>query len=155
MTGRTKKRLLDLANTALVAAIGLTVGSLWLWPANISSPAPTKTNANQIATVEAPPARPLSDYSVIHERDWRRPLEDPKPVVKAPPKKDPPKLRITLVGTVMEPGFQYGIFRTKGGQTKFARVGQTVDGAVVVEIRPEAALVRKDGFEIEMEVKKK
>ncbi len=55
----------------------------------------------------------------------------------------------------MEPGFQYGIFRTKGGQTKFARVGQTVDGAVVVEIRPEAALVRKDGFEIEMEVKKK
>ena len=155
MTVKSKKRLLDLANVALLAAIGLTVGSLWLWPVDISSQAPTKTNANQIATVKVPQARPLSDYSVIHERDWRRPLQDAKVVVKAPPKKDPPKLKFTLVGTVLEPDFQYGFFRNKGGQTRIVRVGQTVDGAVVVEIKPDSAVVKKDGFEIELEVKKK
>ncbi len=155
MTGKSKKRLLDLVNVALMATIGLTVGSLWLWPIDISTPATAKTFAKQFATVEAPQIRPLSDYSVIHKRNWRRPLQDPKLVKKAPPKKNPPKLEFTLVGTALEPGFQYGIFRTKGKQTKFVRIGQSIDGAVVVEIKLESAVVRKEGVEIKLEVKKK
>ena len=98
---------------------------------------------------------PLADYAVIYRRDLLRPLYDPKPVVKVVVKPKPPKLPVTLVGTVLEPGFSYGMFRTRDGKTKFVRVGQQIGGAEVLSIADDRVTMKYQGRQVVLAVQKK
>ena len=97
----------------------------------------------------------MSSYAVVYQRALRKPLYDPKPIVvrKAPPPK--PKLGVELVGTVVEPGFTYGLFRTKSGRTKLVTVGGEIEGAQLAGVRDGSATLRFNDELITLEVKPK
>ena len=110
--------------------------------------------AETVADAAAPAARPLADYQVVWQRNLLAPLFDPTPeaAAKAAP---PPKLPVTLLGTVVEPGHTYGMFRDKEGRTRFVRVGQSVDGAEVRAITADGATVLFAGREMTLKVETK
>ena len=106
--------------------------------------------------MEEAPVEPLSSFAVIYERPLRKPLYDPAPVVEAaPPPKPKPKPTFTLIGTVVEPGFTYGMFRTNKGETKLVEIGESIGGAEVTAVTEAGATVLMDGESIEMTVKEK
>ena len=109
-----------------------------------------------LEAVEEAPVEPLSSFAVIYERPLRKPLYDPAPVVEAaPPPKPKPKPTFTLIGTVVEPGFTYGMFRTNKGETKLVEIGESIGGAEVTAVTEAGATVLMDGESIEMTVKEK
>lgn len=99
-------------------------------------------------------ARPLSDYAVIWSRPLRRPLYDPKPEPKPEVVVKPPELHVTLVGTVLEEGFSYGLFRTRSGETKMVSPGGSIDGAFLVELEPDHAVLTKEEHRLTLPLKK-
>lgn len=144
MTLRTQRRLLW-AVAALLALASAGAGTgLVLWPLNplesASGPAAAAADAPEETNSDA---SPLSAYAVIYERDLQRPLFDPKPA--APKKKPPPKPTVILVGTVIAPGAARAVLKTKAGRIKMATVGQTVDGAEVLEVTADSATIRFAG----------
>jgi len=104
--------------------------------------------------VHTPQVRGRDAYAIIHSRHYDKPLYDSKPVVaeKKPPPK--PKLNAKLVGTALDPGFTYGFFRDSHGQTKMIGVGQTIEGAKVLEIKRESAVVEFHGDTLTLIVEK-
>ncbi len=149
------RRLLLGVNVALAAALVASAAGLVLLPLEtVDADRERPVAQRQDLPTARPAAGPLADYAVIYQRDLLRPLYDPKPVVKVTPKPQPPKLPVTLVGTVLEPGFSYGMFKTRDGRTKFVRVGQAVEGAELLAITDNEATVKFGGREIVLKVQK-
>ena len=98
---------------------------------------------------------PLKHYEVIWQRNLRRPIFDPPPVIRvkvSPPK---PKLKVRLVGTVLEPGFTYAIFTDSGGKTVLKRIGESIQGARVESISDGRVTVALAGRTLILKVEKK
>jgi hypothetical protein len=153
VTYRLQKRLLQ-------AAVGLlAAGCLWAGWLLVNSPevdTSSKRTSRPVGPATANPvakaAEPLNAYAVIHERDLRRPLVDPKPPPKPVPPK--PKLTITLQGTAVEPGHNYAFFSTSKGETKIASEGQTLEGAQIVSIGVGEVVVTFHGETITLQAPK-
>lgn len=89
--------------------------------------------------------RPLSWFAPIWQRDLRRPPVDP--VVKNPrknkPIKKPEPLRLTLLGTVVEPDARYAVFRNGDGHIVVKRLHDEIDRYTIARIdRGRAELVQ-------------
>jgi len=153
MTLRTQRRLLWTAAAGLALASAAAGLGFVLWPLErieaAGSPAAATAQAPEETGGEA---SPLSAYAVIYERDLQRPLFDPKPA--APEKKPPPKPTVTLVGTVIAPGAARAVLKTKAGRIKMASVGQTVDGAEVLEVAADSATIRFAGHTYTLTIQK-
>jgi len=155
LTRHTQRRLLLLANAALVVAIAASLGAAAYLPLSAVGEMPRTDAASPVAEgPSAPRLAPLDTYRVIYQRDLNRPLFDPPPapVVRAAP--PAPQLTLRLIGTVVEPGFTYGVFRTSGGQEKLVTPGETIDGAEVMAIGDGTATVRSHGRVLELKVEK-
>jgi len=154
---RRRKRVLIALNVLLVVwltAIGL---ALVLTPADNLSDRPKNINRktaehSQIPDLSTPP---LSAYVDICKRPLRKPLFDPKPIdivqakKTAPPK---PRLTVTLVGTVLEPGFTYAMLRGKSEQMKFIGIGQSLDDAEVTAITARSVTLKFHGDSITLRI---
>ena len=154
MTLRTQRRLLWTAAALLaLASAGAGLGFV-LWPLERLEESGGAVGASAETPEEtAGEASPLSAYAVIYERDLQRPLFDPKPA--APEKKPPPKPTVTLVGTVIAPNGARAVLKTQGGQIKMATVGQTVEGAEVLEVTADSATIRFAGHTHTLAIQKK
>jgi len=99
---------------------------------------------------------PLDQYDVMYTKNVRKPLYDPPPVVVPPPvAPPPPPLTLQLLGTVLEPGFEYAVVRTGAGQEKLMTVGETLDGAELLRLDAATATVRFAQQERTLKVQKK
>jgi hypothetical protein len=150
---RNRRRLLWALNGLLAA--GTLLGALWAFaPLDVSQDHATEplSKSSGLAAVESE-ARSADDYAVIYQRNLRKPLFDPTPVSikSAPPPK--PKLKATLTGTVLEPGFTYALFIDSKGQQKLVSIGQSVEDAEVLSIRDSEATVRFCGEEMILKAK--
>jgi len=138
---RTRRRMLTVLNVALAVVIVAAVAYAAVLPPSPDPPRRAQRVASRPASQPSAAAlKPLGDYAVIYARDLRRPLFDPEVAAPAVPKR--PELSFKLVGVVVEPGFTYGIFRTRSGRDKLASVGQEVEGAEVLAVEQGAAKVR-------------
>jgi len=149
---RKQKRLWLLVSFVLGLAIVACLCAAAL-PVSMAEPARRQDGAADDRTApDGDVTGPLSDYADIWQRDLRKPLHDPKPVAKAAKPAPKPKLAVRLMGTVLEPGFTYAMLRGKSGETKFVGVGQSLDGAEVVEVAVSSATVRFHGDLITLKI---
>ena len=155
LTVHHRKRLLLAANAVLGLAIVACVSAGVFWPLGVGQSDTTPTRQDQATSRPVGPIEPLGSYAVIYDKDIRGPLYDPAPASVVAIKPAVPKLTVQLVGTVLEPGFTYGLFRTAGGKTRLVLVGQTVAGAEVVSVRDGSATVKFAGKIHQLAVKRK
>jgi hypothetical protein len=156
MTHRQRRRLLILANAAFAAVIAACAwGALWV-PLDAADGQPARPAGRGQARSEhgAAGVGPLSTYSGIYARPLRKPLYDPKPVEIVKLAAPEAKLTAVLAGTMTEPGFTYAIFRVPGGEEKVVPVGQSIEGAEVLEIVHGSVKVRFHGKEMTIQVQK-
>lgn len=146
MTLRQRKHVLWTLNAALAAALAVCVAALAFSPLD-AGPADAGNRGRPTTGPkdEQHKTGPMSAYAGIYRRDLRKPLYDVKPAPVVKPAKPKPRMTVTLVGTALEPGFTYGMFRTKSGATKFVSVGETIEGVEVLEISEGSAKVRFAG----------
>jgi len=133
-----------------VIAAALAVAGAWQWPYTNSGqtssidtggpstqPAPGSAGSAGSPGTSGSAGSPASPEGDIRgeaapalrrlvQRHWRKRLYEPEPEPKQEPKDPPPPLRISLVGTVLEPGRSQAIIRDSNGDTGFYRVGQQV-----------------------------
>ena len=152
MTFSHRKQLLWILNIGLAAAL---LGSV-LWgfclPLGVQVPQPKPKGENSGGAKSAETVKPLGAFLAVSSRDLRKPLFDVDPTQKA---SDRAKLMLKLVGTVMDPGRAVGIFVNGAGQTKFAKVGETLDGAEITAVTEANATVLYHGETITLDVAKK
>lgn len=156
MTPHKRKNILlaasALLGVAIVASIVLGVALPLVPPPSQTITKPRPSGANRQATKPAT----LDRFAVIYQKDVRRPLFDPKPVVyQPPPPPPPPKPTAKLVGTVADPGFACAIFRSGSGEDKVVPVGQTYEGIEVLEVKDTEAKVKFAGLPLVLKVEKK
>jgi len=149
MTLQAQKRLLWTLNAVLAAAIVAAGAGFAFWPlpkfdAGPGSP-PAPASRGSVAR-EKPP---LSAYAVIYQQDLLAPLWD---VVET--KAPPPQPAVTLAGTVIQPGFTYALLKNKAGEVKWVAVGQALDGAEVLEIATDSAVIRFGGATYTLKIQK-
>lgn len=156
MSTRDRRRLLWAVNVALAVALVASVLALAVVPLDVGAvePRPGQQHEND-DPMHRPKTGPLSEYAVIYQRDLRKPLFDPKPVVAVKTQPPKPKLTVSLVGTALEPGFTYGLFRNKSGETKLVSIGEKIDGAEVTAVNEGSATVKFHGELITLKVEKK
>jgi hypothetical protein len=153
MTTRSRRRLLWTLNLLLAVALAAIA-----WVAVRGVPRLTAAGealvdpAGQGSAAPHAGVGPLADYLAVADRPLQKPLFDPKPIVaeiKAQPK---PPLRIRLTGTAVDPGYVAAFFTTSQGEMQIARVGETVDGAKVLEITASSATVEWYGDQKQLSV---
>ena len=156
MSLRTRRRLLICVNAILALGVAVCLCVIFFLSPKVNLFDEEPLQSHQTAEVQTShDILPLDAYAVIHRRNLRAPLYDPKVVIKkkAPPKK--PRFRARLVGAVVEPGFTYGIFRTDSGRDKLVSVGDTVEGAELTAIAEGSATLKFHGELITLQVPKK
>jgi hypothetical protein len=148
MTLRACKRTIWLVNALLVGAIAATVWFALTPPAleGATDPPGDGGDGNRPAAGAAS-AEPVERYAVLHRRPLRRPLYDPKPVVVKVERKPPRPFPATLTGTAVDPTFTAAFFQTRRGRTEMVAVGQKIEGAEVLRIGPDSAVIRWHGEE--------
>lgn len=124
---------------AIVAAVVLAIQPVDAIPDVQPSTAATLAPKEQAA------APSPSDYDVIAEANFYRPLFDEAPPPPPTTNIAPPPLPVRLIGTVVESGFSYAMFRTVGGETRMVGIGETVDGVQVVSLTEKSATVLFSG----------
>lgn len=150
MTLRTQTRLMWMLDVGL-ALVTVAVGAgLALWPVGQSSRAMAVRPATAPSAPGAAPRQkpPLSAYAALSGRDFQQPLFD------APLESRPvPKPTVTLAGTVIQPGNTFALLKTKAGQVQWAAVGQTVEGAEVLEITADSVKIKvaEDTYTLKVE----
>jgi len=154
LTPRSRGRLVLACNGLLIVGIVL-AAAYAVWPIDPRGPAGGLAATRPAAATPAGPAAgPLSAYAVVHARDLRKPLYDPEPikvVATKPAEPDPP---VQLIGTVIDTSASFGLFRAKGGQDRFAGVGETVEGAEVLAVAEGSATLRFRGRDMTPKVPK-
>ena len=138
---------------ALACAATLALG-LALPVESLGEPEETVATSRPAATSQPAQIGSLQEYAVIYARPLNAPLFDAPPAAPAAAPAPPP-WTAALIGTVNEPGFTYGIFRTADGHEKLAAVGETVDGAVVQSIGDNVAVVVFQGNPLTCRAEKK
>jgi hypothetical protein len=134
---------------ALLAAATVAVGAgLALWPVGGAEDSAADPPPPAPIQPAAKPRPPLSAYSVIWARDLQQPLFEAQAAARVI---NPP---VTLSGTVIQPGNTYALLRTKGGQVRWAQVGETIDGAEVTEIAADSATIRFSGEAFTLKIDK-
>jgi hypothetical protein len=146
MKPRSQKRLVWTLDAVLAMVVATAGTTLVLWPV-------PRNEVNESVPAAPAPApvkvkRPLESYAVIYRMDFQRPLVDSAAGPAAV------KPTVTLVGTVIQPGFTYAMLKNKAGETKWVSVGQTLDGAEVVEIAEDSATVKFAGTVIVLKIQK-
>jgi hypothetical protein len=149
MTERNRRRWLWGANAALVLAI-LGTGLAALAP--LEAPAPSKAAPGPAAAQAAPEERvePFEAYAAICQRNLLEPLFDAPPAPAAAAAM--PGVR--LMGTAIEPGFCYGLFRNALGEPKMVGVGESIEGAEVVAVAEQSVTLKFGGRTITLPVEK-
>ncbi|MCK4601611.1 MAG: hypothetical protein KAU28_04045, partial [Phycisphaerae bacterium] len=153
MNLRTQKNLLLVAAAVMAVASVACLATAVLLPPSVPQTTPTGGGTAPSAVTGAGKPEPLNAYAAIWQRDVRKPLEDPEALKVQPPK--PPPVPVVLIGTVVEPGFTYGLFQTKKGEQKLVRAGESIEGAEVTVISEGSAQVRWHGKLITLKVKAK
>jgi hypothetical protein len=146
---RSWRRLLWTTSIVLAAGIVCVVCAAVFMPLDLAATREPALEDGGRAKAKADPSVkkmvPLERYAVVYERDLRKPLFDPA-VVRPPDSSKPKrKLTVTLVGTAVDPGLTYGIFRDSHGKTVLARIGQKIEDAEVVSVEEGSATVKFDG----------
>ena len=157
MTSKKRRRLLWAISVTLAVGIAVSAVAGILLPLAVGDDAAAASRAGSgpsAAGMSRAETGPLTDYAVIYARRLRKPLYDTK-LVAAPIKKPKPKLTVTLVGTAVEPGLTYGLFRTGRGRVKIVSVGQSIAGAKVTAISDGSATVEFNGEQVTLSVEKK
>ena len=150
---RFKKRLLFATSVALAAAAAISAVGLIAWPVESPQAAATSRPASRRPATTGR-AGGLDDYAVIYQRSLRKPLFDaplPTTVIVEQPK---PQLTIKLIGTAVEPGFTWALFKTKSGEEKLVAPGQSLEGAELIEVSQGSATVRFAGELVTLKVQK-
>jgi hypothetical protein len=149
MTVRAWKHLLAAACVVLALGLAATVAAFVTLPVEGEDSADSLRTRTAADRAKPPEVKPLAYYAVIHQRNLLKPIFDETAAAKAPP-----KLEVTLEGTALEPGFTYGMFRTKDGRVKFVSVGQTIEGAELLSVTSGQATLRYQGQEITLTAEK-
>ncbi len=152
----------------LTAAVFIAVG-IFITTQTVMKPVADSTQSQQITPdaestttlTYTAPVPPLSDYKVIWDTNWRRPLYDPPKVPVVTQHRQPPKAKLTvrLVGTIHENDRAFAMFAVKKGNTELKEVGETltdVGGDVeVLEINDESVTIRYAGEQMTLEIERK
>ena len=150
-----QKRMFNAAAVLLIAGSVACVVVALAMPPVVAVPENSEPRKASRVNFEAGLLSP-DQYEAIYKKDIRRPLYDPPPVVVPPPvAPPPPPLTLQLMGTVLEPGFEYAIIRTGAGQEKLMTLGETLDGAELLRVDEITATVRFAGQERTLKVQKK
>lgn len=155
LTFKIRRRILILTNVVLGISLAATLAAAILLPLDLGQEIAPRAEQPRNTPAITAQARQAADYSVIYQRDLRKPLFDPKPITVIKPIAPPPKLTITLIGTAVAPEMTYGLFRNKDGQTKLVEIGQTIDGAEVIAVIEQGATVRFAGQTLTLTIEKK
>ncbi len=152
MTQQSRRRLLWAWNVAATVGVLLAVAGALLPLEDRARAAQAPAAATtQIAHAGTP--LPAKAYAVISGRDLRAPLHDaPPPTIVATQPAALPSIRLT--GTVTEPGFSYGMFRTPAGDTKMLGAGESYEGMEIVEVNPQSVKVKFNGQLLTLPVQK-
>lgn len=147
MTLRRQQHALYLVACVCAAAAVLTLGLSVGLPLDSGQPAATAALAALPITTDSAgdnlPAR--SSFEPLLALPLRRPLYDAAPVVEAPKPKVIPPLRLTLLGTILEPDQALAVLRDSGGKTQFLEVGQSLEDATVLTIEAAAVSLEYHG----------
>jgi hypothetical protein len=161
MHARRVKTWLQIAGSGLsVAAVGVLVWSLF-WPIE-KSPVTVSQPVTQSASrkVQRPVLPTLKQFEPFWKRQMRRPLFDPPPntpvASSATVQKPPSSLGVRLLGTVTEPGRSVAMLMTTRGTIEIKAVGERLgdmpDGAEVVSVNTDRAVLRYHGETISLEL---
>ncbi len=154
MNLRQRRRLLLAANVALAAGIVACAAAAVLVPLE-GADAGAQGTVGRVAAPSTQPARqarPLAEYAVIWRTNLSGPLFDAPPPPPKPP--EPVRLPITLAGTATEEGQAFAFFRTADGRIKTVAVGQTIEGAELLEVQRGSAKLRVGGRIVTLEMPK-
>ena len=150
MSIRRRKILLWLASTVLVAAAALAIVGARLLPYDRLINAHPTAKIHDLSSNAAQTVVALADIPII---DLRRALTD-TPQGSAT-KQLPPPPSLKLAGTAYEEhGRCYAFFFTPDGRQAMKRVGDSIDGAKIIEIHEGTVLVRYNGADITLRIVK-
>lgn len=130
---RTRILLWSTAAAFGAASLGIVVVGLQLPYAQPAPPANSQAGGAAASSPDDRPRLEPADFRDHWALDLHRPLYDPPPREPAAPA--PPRLRLELLGTIVEPGDARALVRTSDGQVSFKREGDTADGARIEVIQ--------------------
>lgn len=145
MTPHGRKKILLAIHAVLAAAI---VGSVALAVQSVdlaAAPQPAGPRSPKAASSHPRPPRTIDDYPALCQGKLRLPLYDPPPTMAAVATRPLGGSTLRLIGTVIERGFPYAMFRLPTGDVKAVGVGEAVEGMVVLAIDKASATVRSGG----------
>jgi len=150
MTQHRRKQLLYALNAALaVGAVAAVVASIA--PLDQAPPTVAKGPATRPSSDPQDRLLPLAAYSVIFQKDLRRPLVE---VAHGPVVPRNEGLRVVLVGTAvaLRPGGpSSAVFQLSTGQTRTVDVGEEIDGAKLVAVTDTTATLEVGGERVTLE----
>lgn len=149
----------------IVLNMGLAVGTAFCVTLTLAIPTkPPAVPSTPMQTASAAKlnakshAQPIAYYAVVGNRPLRLPLYPPEvvPVKAAMPREVAEvQLGLTLLGTVVEPGHEYGVFITAEGKRKIIAIGGQVQDAQLMSIDATSATLKFSGRLVTLEVIKK
>ena len=140
--------MLVLVNAALAACLVAVAAAAFAPPDDVRA-APLQRRQPVQPSSGEDPIGPLESYSAVWQRSLRNPLFDappPKEAAKPPP--SPPNVR--LVFTAVEPGAGMATFRTAAGELRTVSIGESIDGAVLLEVTQNSAILQVSGEKVTM-----
>lgn len=146
----TTKRMLKFGSGLLAVASAIVIIQTAAYrpsPAGPAAQAPTPSSGPNPCASQ--PAN-LDRYALIWQRELRKPIFDAPPAAAA----SRPQLALKLLGTVVEPGYTYGMFTTAKGEQQLVGVGQRIDGAEVKSIEDGSVTVLFGGETLTLKVEK-
>ena len=147
LTQRSRKRVLLLVNAALAAGLVAVAAAAFTPPQDIRAEKRPQRGRTAQASDGEPRVGPLESYAAVWQRSLRNPLFDappPKEVVKPPPA--PPNVR--LIFTAVEGSGGTATFQTPAGDLRTVSVGESIDGAVLLEVTQSSAILRVAGEKV-------
>lgn len=146
------RRLLWLGGgLAWSAACGVVVCAVVAPPPEVVPPRMPPMPARK-AQAAPPPLPSAEESAAVWRRPLRKPLFDPPPTAPVPTSAPSAPLIAKLLGTIEEEGRSRGLFALKGGATEVRGVGERLgdlpDGAEVVSIEPQRAVLKHHGKSI-------
>ena len=153
LTYRKQRQLLWVGNLILGASVLLAVYWLAIRPVPVQAPSPGKSQNVPGVSAGAANSKPLTAYSSVWQRDLRKPLFDEATTTAAvsAPKT---RLNVTLMGTVVDPGYSYALLRSGSGQTKLVEIGQVIDGAELTEVNADTVTMKFGGETVTLQIQK-
>ena len=152
---RSRRRLLVCLNIVLATGLVGCVICAFVFPPELE---PVSTNILQPQVLLLEPdedkkTKPLSHYAAIYKLDLRKSLFERT-------KRAVPKLstslknsKLVLLGTIVESGYEYGLFRTKG-KNRVIPVGNDIDGVKLMTVEDGLVTLKLRGEVVPLKMKK-